>query len=332
VARQEPGNRAVKSSICDRGHISLPGKASSVWSVCAGLRVITIAICAASALAVPATGRAQQEYFPSPVRIALGSKGELLVADSRSQLVVSMYPGKGRKPTTVDVPGRPVSVAAGWGRLYVGNERTQTVDVVDGRGRLLFTLGGDGFHIPRPSDIAVDRAARLVFVSDTANARVLVFDPDGALLRTIPAAGQQPLAAPTGLYVDPVRGEVLVSDFEAAGNWFMKAGGVLIYDYDGNFRAMIRGDQAGGYDFARPQGLAVNSQGLVYLVDSFRGQVLIFDRNTLQGVSTLGTSGKEPGELLLPLDIVIDDGTNDVYVTNNRNQRIERYAGKGVLQ
>ena len=298
----------------------------------ARLCVIATAFFAATILAVPGTVRAQQEYFPSPVRIAQGEKGELLVADSRSQLVVATYPGNGRKPATVGVPGRPVSVAAGWNRLYVGNERTQTVDVLDRRGRLLFTLGGEGFYIPRPSDISIDSAARLVFVSDTANSRVLVFDPDGALLRTIPAAGQRPLAAPTGVTVDPVRGEVLVSDFEAAGSSFMKAGGVLIYDYDGNFRGMIRGDQAGGYDFARPQGLAVNSQGLVYLVDSFRGQVLIFDRNTLQGVAKLGVSGKDPGELLLPLDIVIDDDTNDVYVTNNRNQRIERYAGKGVLQ
>lgn len=329
---EQQGTQSNLSSKCDRRHISGAVHPDNGQAFRALGGLLQLAACLVCAVGYAGTAHAQTDYFPSPVRIALGEKGELLVADSRSQLVVSTYPGKGRKPATVDVPGRPVSVASGWNRLYVGNERTQTVDVLDRRGHLLFTLGGEGFYIPRPSDISIDRAAGLVFVTDTANARVLVFDPDGALLRTIPSAGQRPLAAPTGVTVDPVRGEVLVSDFEAAGNSFMKAGGVLIYDYEGIFRAMIRGDQAGGYDFARPQGLAVNSQGLVYLVDSFRGQVLIFDRNTLQGVATLGVSGMDPGELLLPLDIVIDDDTNDVYVTNNRNQRIERYAGKGVLQ
>lgn len=273
---------------------------------------------------------AQSDYLPSPVRIALGGPGELLVADSRSQIIVTIYPGKGRKSQSIDVPGRPVSVAAGWNKYFVGNERTQTVDVLDRKGQLLYTLGGEGLYIERPSDIAVDIDAGLVFVTDTATARVLVFQHEGALVRTIPAAGQKALVAPTGVYVDTVRGEVLVSDFEAAGNSFMAAGGILIYSYDGTYLTAIRGDQAGGYDFSRPQGLTVNAQGHIYLVDSFRGQVLVFDRETRKGIATFGAPGKKSGELLLPLDIVIDARSNDVYVTNNRNQRIEVFPGEGV--
>jgi len=281
-------------------------------------------------LAFSLPANAQDQYFPSPVRIAQGESGQILVVDSLQEAVISWKPGRQGKASTISVPGRPVSVAAGWNRFFVGNERTQTVDVVNKKGRLLYTLGGDGVYIPRPSDIALDIDQGLVFVTDPIGARVLIFDKAGALLQTIPAAGQKALKAPTGIFVDTLRGEILVSDFEAAGNWFSAAGGVLIYDYQGNHLATVAGNQPGGYDFARPQGIAVNTQGLIYLVDSFRGQVLIFDRETQLGVATLGEVGSEPGRLLLPLDILIDPDSNDVYVTNNRNQRIEVFRGKGV--
>ena len=291
---------------------------------------VTFVLFEASLLCLTQPSSAQEQYFPSPVRIAQGEKGEILVADSRTQAIISWRPGKRGKASTISVPGRPVSVAAGWKKFFVGNERTQTVDVLNKKGRLLYTLGGDDFYIARPSDIALDIDKDLVFVTDPIDARVLVFDQAGALLQTIPAAGQKELKAPTGIFVDTVRGEILVSDFEAAGNYFSPAGGVLIYDYQGNHLATVAGNQPGGYDFARPQGIAVNEQGLIYLVDSFRGQVLIFDRETQLGVATLGEAGKEPGRLSLPLDIIIDPDSNDVYITNNRNQRIEVFAGEGV--
>ena len=283
-------------------------------------------------LASSEAAQTQNHFFPSPTRIAQGEAGELLIADSKSRIVVSWQPGRNKKPKVFDVPGRPVSIAAGWNKLFVGNERTQTVDVLNRKnGRLLYTLGGNGLYIQRPSDIAVDIEQGLVFVSDPTTSRVLVFDQGGTLVRTLPALGQKELIKPTGVFVDTVRGEVLVSDFEAAGNWFSAAGGVLIYDYQGNHLATLSGNRSDGFEFSRPQGLAVNGQGQIYLVDSFRGQVLVFDRNTLQGVTTIGQPGHGPGELMLPLDVVIDATTNDVYVTNNRNRRIELFSGKGAL-
>jgi hypothetical protein len=44
---------------------------------------------------------------------------------------------------------------------------------------------------------------------------------------------------------------------------------------------------------------------------------------------TLGSFGDGPGQLMLPLDTVAAAG--DVYVTNNRAGRIERFAGGGIV-
>ena len=288
-------------------------------------------------LSFAALGPAQAQYFPSPVRIAEMPTGDLVVADSRRQALVIWNPQTATVVGEVEALGRPVSVAYGWGYFFVGNELTQSVDMVEPRkGKLRKILGGKKFHVQRPSDIALDIDNDLVFVTDSATAAVLVFDRrSGDLLRTLPAEGQPPLYRPTGLFVDTTRGEVLVSDFGDRDN---PDASINIYDYDGILKASIDGSAGCGsfgcsnpYVFSRPQGLAVNSQGLIYVVDSLLSTVLVFNRETQDGVTTIGIKGKGDDQLWLPLDLVISGAANDLYVTNNRNQRIEIYPGKGLL-
>lgn len=280
---------------------------------------------------------AQAQDFVSPVRLAEMPTGELVIADSKRQTLSIWDAHSASIIRVIDVPGRPVSVAFGWGLFFVGNEITQSVDVLDLRkGKLRKILGGKNFHIQRPSDIALDIDKDLVFVTDSATARVLVFDRrSGDLLRSLPAAGQPPLYRPTGLAVDPIRGEVLVSDF---GDRMNPDASINIYDYDGIFKSSIDGSAGCGsfgcsnpYVFSRPQGLAVNSQGQIYVVDSLLSTVLVFDRNTQDGVATIGDKGRGDNQLWLPLDLVIGSATNDLYVTNNRNRRLQSYPGKGLL-
>ena len=255
-----------------------------------------------------------------------------MVSDASRQVVVSWVPSHRKGPTTISVPGRPTSVAYGWNKYYVGNESTQTVDVVNKKGRLLYTLGND-FLIQRPSDIALAVDQQLVFVTDPMNSRVLVFDADGAFLGPFPAEGQAPLYMPTGIAVDPVRGEVLVSDFGLDGGNAQ----IKIYDLAGMFLTSINGNVGCGSfgcnttdrNFSRPQGLSVNEQGYIYLADSVRSQVLVFDRETKQSIDVIGIQGTAPGELMLPLDVLIDPQSKDLYVTSNRTQRVEVFNGKG---
>ena len=305
------------------------------WS--GSLAIYRLILAFLSILSLAMTLPAHGQDFVSPVRLANMPTGEFVIADSKRQTLSIWDPQSARVVRVIDVPGRPVSVAFGWDYFYVGNEITQSVDVLDLRkGKLKKILGGKKFHIQRPSDIALDIDADLVFVTDSATASVLVFDRrSGDLLRTLPAAGQPTLYRPTGLAVDPIRREVLVSDF---GDPMDPDASIKIYDYDGMHKASIDGSAGCGsfgcsndYVFSRPQGLAVNAQGLIYVVDSVLGNVLVFDRDTLEGVAVIGERGRGPRQLWLPLDLAIGDGTNDLYVTNNRNRRLEVYPGKGLL-
>ena len=275
---------------------------------------------------------AQPQQLRSPNRIALMPSGHLLVSDHRLKGVAVWNPHRERVNRLIRIPGRAIGVAAGWNLIFVGSELTGSVDVYSPGGRLKYVLGGEDGQVQRPSDIAVDLKRGLVFVSDTGASRVLVYDYRGPLLRTIPAQDEPyRLEQPTGIAVDTERGEVLVSDFGKAGSFSMKAW-VRIYDFEGKHRATIYGSAVQReFKFSRPQGIAVNAQGLIYLVDSLSGRVLVFDRETLAGVEIIGELGRGPGQLFLPLDVLIGGKSNDLYVSSNRTARVVVFSDAGVL-
>lgn len=259
-----------------------------------------------------------------PVRIAQMPSGKLLVSDPKMGGVALVNPRKDRPAQVTEIPGRPIGVAFGWNKLFVGNEATHAVEVYNRRGRYLYALGKNDSHVERPTDIALDIRAGLVFVSDTGSRQVVIFHQRGERLGTLPAAGQTVLHQPTGIAVDPERREVLVSDFGQPG-WFGTVAWVKIYDYDGKYLDGIPGNRNDGFGFSRPQGMALDSRGRIYLVDSLRGQVLVFDRYSKQGLATFGRLGKTAGRLMLPLDAAIDGRTGNLFVTNHLNGRIEIY-------
>jgi DNA-binding beta-propeller fold protein YncE len=86
-----------------------------------------------------------------------------------------------------------------------------------------------------------------------------------------------------------------------------------------------------GTRFSRPQGLAVDESGHVFMVDCYSGEIMVFDRYNGNTLKTMAGYGTDPGQLRLPLDIVIDPGTNDIYVTHNRAARIELFKNGGAL-
>lgn len=278
------------------------------------------------------TGVAAAESLGLPVRLAVMPSGHVLVTDHSGSGVIEWNPNKNKVVRTIGILGRPTGIAWGWGKVFVGNEITKSVEVYSRSGRLLSVLGGAPGLVSYPNDIAVDSDAGLVFVMDSGAKQVKVYNSyasGGTLLRSLPAPGAEPLHRPASLTVDPVRRVVLVSDFGELA--FSSRARVNIYDYDGNYLGQISGrSQVQEYRFSAPQGLTVNQQGLVYLVDSMRGQVLVFDQTTLKGVATIGEAGRAPGNLLFPLDVAINSKTSDVYVTNHRLGRVEVFTGMGL--
>ncbi len=251
----------------------------------------------------------------SPARLASTPSGRLLVSDYYRGTVLVVDPQTLQPEGALEVKGRVLAVGLWGGRTFVGNATTKTVEVYGANGRWRYSFGGGAGAVSDPTDLAIDGDLGLVFVVDGQEKLVKVFDVNGNPVRTIAGFNN-----PTGIAVDPTRKEVLVSDF---GNLFgFTANAVIrILDYDGRLLHEISGRSTG---FSRPQGLAVDTAGRIYVVDAFRGEVLLLDRATGEQVGKLGGFGPGSGQLMLPLDVLIGK-QGDVFVTSNQTARIERF-------
>jgi hypothetical protein len=74
--------------------------------------------------------------------------------------------------------------------------------------------------------------------------------------------------------------------------------------------------------FIKIQSLSIDSLSRVHACDSYMNRVQILNPDTGGYITSYGSAGSGPGELSLPLDIVITD-SNDVVVANAENKRVE---------
>ena len=183
-----------------------------------------------------------------------------------------------------DVAGRgafygPRGVAVGpGGRVYVADTGNKRVQVFEPDGQFVHEWGGGGAldgYLDEPVGIALAPAsapppAAGVYVADTWNQRVQVFDENGTFLRQWPIHGWD-----TGL---PEEKPYLAVD--AAGYVYVTDPGhyrVLVFDRTGNY-VLSFGQY--GFDersFALPTGIAVAGDGSVYVTDAHSHRVLVFD-------------------------------------------------------
>lgn len=267
--------------------------------------------------------------FHSPLRLAFSPEGNLFVSDYQLGMIV-LVKKKSLEPSQwFQVQGRPLGVAYHKGMIYVGNTSKQCVEVYSRGGKLLRTLDAAAGKLKQPTDIAIDELLGYIFVVDTATKSVKVFDKKGKFVRSIPGSDPAALVNPTGIALDTQAKEVMVSDFGDGGYVYP---GIKIFDYEGNLLYTVSGKKGMfGTRFSRPQGLAVDGDGHIFMVESYSGEIMVFDRYTGSLLKTMGGYGTDPGLMRLPLDIVMDPKTKDIYVTNNRCLRIEYFEKGGVL-
>ena len=83
-----------------------------------------------------------------------------------------------------------------------------------------------------------------------------------------------------------------------------------------------------------PVGLAIDTENrLLYVADTQRDQVVVFDADTLKQLRAIGTTGKDhelttPGDFAGPTGVALDKDGN-LYVTDTMNNRVEIFDGEG---
>ena len=125
--------------------------------------------------------------------------------------------------------------------------------------------GTEAGEFNRPEGIAVDAQDR-IYVADSCNHRIQVFDREGRFLRAFgkPGAGRGELSYPYDVCVDAA-GRVYVCEF---GN-----SRIQVFGADGAPLEIIGGPGAAPGQFNNPWGLALDSRGNLYVADALNNRV-----------------------------------------------------------
>ncbi len=288
-------------------------------------------------------GEAPEPLVDSTFVSEIGSSGRLLAAplgvalDARAREVVVANSGANRVEF-YDYRGRPRGsfihqVAAPDGQMMDGQPKHVAVDsrgqvlvvdamspeiwVHDFRGKLITRVA-----LPAPDDrletggagpITVGPDGRVYVGSRGRDGRVHVLSPDFERLETWGVSGTKPgqLAAVSGLAV--------AGDSEIVVICVSTEFAVQVFDLHGHYRRGWGIHEVGPGNFSQPTGVTIGDDGRIWIVDSIRSSIQIFDTaGTLVGV--LG-GGIGPGSWLYP-SALAGDGRGLFALTESGGNRL----------
>lgn len=252
-----------------------------------------------------------------PVAGVVDESGRILVTDNSRGAVYVFDENEGLLDVWEMAEGlshfiSPSGIALGpEGRVFVSDADLKRVVLLDRHGEGVGVIGKD--QLKRPTGLAWDAEAALLYVADTGAHQIKVFDVTGRLVRTIGHRGERPgeFNFPTHLALGD--GKLVVADTMNAR--------VQVLSLDGSAPPLVfgeRGLQVG--NLVRPKGVAVDSEGDIYVVESYYDHLLVFDRKG-RFLLPIGGTGKTIGKFYLPGGVWID-ARNRVYVADTFNGRV----------
>jgi DNA-binding beta-propeller fold protein YncE len=240
--------------------------------------------------------------------------GLLYAVDPEKQALVVIKDGSVQNTIKIkDI--NPVAVAVGpGGRPWIFDKEESQLVKLDKDGNVIVKVGasggGDGYF-SKPRDIAVGRDG-FVYVADTKNDRVQVFNSDGVFMNAYTkGADNQSLDTPIAVDVD------------AKGNIYLLLESrktVAVIAPNGAVLREVGGRSSGRGGFDEPIAVAVSGNELMVL-DTGTGSIKVFN---LHGdfLREFGAKGSGKGDFKKPAAIAVVN-ENSFYVADSGNARIE---------
>lgn len=191
---------------------------------------------------------------------------------------------------------------------------------------------GSPEQLRNPVGVAVDSRGQ-VYVADTLNHRVQIYNSDGELEDTIGefGDGENQFFEPRGLALDSQNNLYVADTWNArivkispTGTW-LASWGDSSEERDGRHftdtGGTREGNEANPLGFYGPRGLAVDSEGRVYIADTGNKRIVVTD-NDGEFLYQFGYAGSEPGAFNEPTSVAVDRDGN-VYVADTWNGRVQ---------
>ena len=235
-----------------------------------------------------------------------------------------------------------VAVSAADNRIYVVDSSNHRVQVFDGATRnyiaTLGTTGSRGYsntQFSYPQGVAVSAIDNRIYVADSANHRVQVFDGDTlAYIATLGTTGSlgtsnTQFTHPIGVAVSAADNRIYVAD---QGNRRVQVFDGASRNYDWIATLGTTGSKgSSNTQFYAPRGVAVSAaDNRIYVVDS-NHCVQVFDGTTgnYELIATLGTGsdGASNTQFNYPQGVAVSSTDNLIYVADYDNHRVQIFDG-----
>lgn len=202
-----------------------------------------------------------------------------------------------------------------------GEEKTQGTDAC----RFLFDLKTDGTAtgaLNQPAGIAADDAGN-IYIADTVNSRIVVLDDLGKIKFVFGKLGEKPgeLSAPMAVAVDTKAQKIYVADSSNRRVQVFKTSGEFLSVFDLNKELGEKEKPV------RPIGIAVSSEGNVYLSDADNSYIRVYDPLG-KLLFKFGGFGAQDGKFCLPVGLFIDKA-DKVYAVDMNNARLQIFDKEG---
>jgi DNA-binding beta-propeller fold protein YncE len=193
----------------------------------------------------------------------------------------------------------------------------------------------------RPTNMDFDAAANEIYIADTSNRRVAVFDAEsGAFKRSWGAYGNKPdTAVDLGPYdpgLAPASQFRYVSCVRVAKDGMVYvcdkvADRVQVFQKDGKFvkEALISNATMGGYNGGSVWDIAFSKdpqQRYMYVANGYDKKIHVLQRDNLQVVATFGSGGRQAGQFVGVGSLAVDSKGNLYTGETFEGKRVQKWV------
>jgi DNA-binding beta-propeller fold protein YncE len=271
--------------------------------------------------AAPSERRARRRFIP--LLIALATLAPFAGGCRHSATIrpaTLVFGSAGEHDGEFHMP-REVGFSPDGSRLYI-LDRSHRVQVFRPDGTFVTGWATPPGQLGNPRGLDVDNKGNL-YVADTHNSQILVYTPEGKLLRKWGKSGKAPgeFISVTDVTVAP-NGNIWTCEYGSYNDRIQEftpeGKHLLTYGTFGNGKEQL----------SRPQGIAVDHEGLLYVADAVNHRVQVLSPKGMC-LRTFGGVGSSKGQLRYPYDVAFDKFER-LYVAEFGNSRVSIFDKNGT--